>query len=104
MFIDERSFHSETSISTFSQEMLHILSSHGDRVHLAVPDVGRELPEDHEAAVDPGGDVTSLPGPCSGLEVGVDHLEVLLPLAVHPVLLVHVQVLPCEHRHCKYLI
>ena len=59
MFIDARRFQSETSISSFSQEMLHILSSHGDRVHLAVPDVGRELPEDHEAAVDPGGDVTA---------------------------------------------
>ena len=49
--------------------------------------------------MDLGGDVTGLPGPRCGLEVAVDHLKILLPLAVHPVLLVHVQVLPSEHRH-----
>ena len=49
--------------------------------------------------MDLGGDVSGLPGPRRGLEVAVDHLEILLPLGVNPVLLVHVEVLTGEHRH-----
>ena len=63
-----------------------------DRVDLTVSDIIRELSEKDEAAVDLGSDPAGLPGSLEAGQVGEHHLEVLLPLPVHPLLLLHEQV------------
>ena len=70
-----------------------------DRIDLAVPDVVRELSKEDETTVDLGSDPAGFTTALEAGQVSEHHLEVFLPLLVHPLLLLHVQVVTGEHAN-----